>query len=116
MSDKYVPVVFEDSEGNTISNDPVYRAQQTLAAAGVSFAESQPEQLATNARAADDVDLGDDDAEDYKAFDGTELKAMADERGVDRKGLKTVGELRQALISADEAAAQVVATEASEDE
>ena len=34
---KYEPVVFLDSAGNEISNDPVWHAQKVMREAGVSF-------------------------------------------------------------------------------
>lgn len=108
-------VTFLDSEGNEISNDPRWLAKKTLedAGFGVSFNQSQPIQANTRmAQAAgvsndDDDELGEDDedrTEDYKSYSGSELKKLANARGVDISGLKKVGEVRKALMAADEKA------------
>lgn len=108
-------VVFQNSLGEEISNDPRWHAMKTLRDAGISFDQSQPEarQAAFRAAAADDADLGDDEetepdvdengARTYKELDGPALKKLATERGVDIKGLKKVGEVRDALRAADAA-------------
>lgn len=95
MSTDYEPVVFENSLGETISNDPVFHAQRTLAAAGV---QGYGRQLPTDS----------DDAmpDEYDDLKGNELKALAKERGVDITGLKTVGEVRAAFRTADAEAAE----------
>jgi len=87
MATTHEPVVFQNSLGEEISNDPYWKAQKTMA-----------EYAAANG-APDDSDeaIG----EDYKSFDGKALKAMAKKRGVDITGLKTVGAVRDALIAAD---------------
>ena len=128
MAEKHEPVVFEDSLGNTISNDPVYRAQQTLESAGVdensdnsSDLKSENEQLRAQleellrSQSAGDGDSGndssgddespedsqgDEEEVDLDALDGAQLKELAAERGVDITGLKKVGEVRQALRDA----------------
>ncbi len=117
--EKYEPVVFLDSAGNEISNDPVWHAQKTLRAAGVSFDNSQPdaqarllEQQNAAATADDDdeidadaaepeQDVDDSGARTYKELKGAELKSLASTRGVDITGAKTVGDVRKALIAAD---------------
>jgi hypothetical protein len=121
-NEKYEPVVFLDSAGNEISNDPVWHAQKTLRAAGVSFDNSQPDAQArlleqqNAASTEDDDDEIDADAEPeqdldgdgnrtYKELKGAELKSLANTRGVDITGAKTVGDVRKALIGADTAAA-----------
>lgn len=121
----YTPVVFEDSKGNKISNDPVYLAQQTLEAAGITYAQSQPATMqsalvnasggapAAPQAPSDDDEIGDDDTPDvdadgkrtYKELDGKGLKTLAAQREVDITGLKKVGEVRAALIADDEAKA-----------
>lgn len=112
---EYQPVVFENSEGTEISNDPNWLAMKQLENAGISFAGSQPNvleaqlQAAANAGADDDEELGEDDDDetvDYTKMNGKQLKAVAAERGVDIKGIKTVGELRAALVADDEAKAE----------
>lgn len=103
MSDKYTPVTFLDSEGNEISNDPVWLARRTLAQHGVEdITETSTEKASAEAEAtstSDDESI----AEDYSKFDGKQLKELAKERDISIKGLKTVGEVRQALIAADAA-------------
>lgn len=96
-AEEYIPVTFENSLGETISNDPIFLAQRTLEAAGLG---------ASAGRAPTDGDEA-IDLEQYPYADlkGAELKALASERGVDITGLKTVGEVRKALSDADEAAA-----------
>lgn len=87
MADKYKPVLFENSRGETISNDPVYLAQQTL-----------------DQYSGGNTGNGDDEAIDtspYADMNGRDLKAAAKERGVDISGMKTVGEVRRALEEDD---------------
>ena len=118
--EKYEPVVFLDSAGNEISNDPVWHAQKTLRAAGVSFEQSQPDAQARlleqqNAATDDDdedlpesepeAQLDDDGKRTYKELKSPELKSLAASRGVDITSAKTVGDVRKALIAADTAAA-----------
>jgi len=99
-------VIFQDSNGNEISNDPRFHAIKTLENSGVSFENSQPEQLAQAA-----TNSGVEKAEgpkDYKALDAKALKAEAKERGIETKGMTRVSELRDALAADDaEKAAQV---------
>lgn len=114
MSDNYVPVVFEDSLGNEISNDPVWLARRTLeqyqATAGYNQGPLVP---------ASQQDDGDDDLdapegpEDYKGLNGTALKELAAERGVDITGLTKVGQVRSALIEDDTAKAAAAELEAA---
>lgn len=107
-TETYEPVTFENSLGETISNDPIYLAQKTLENAGIAFNQSQPAQLAAaQAAAADDSDedLDEDEATDYSKLGQKELKELADERGVDISSAKKVGEVRQLLIDADVKAA-----------
>lgn len=92
---KYEPVTFEDSQGNTISNDPIWLAQQTLKAAGIG---DEPE---TEAEAEAEVDEDIDKPADYKDLDAPALKALASERGVDLTGLKKVSEVRAAIVADD---------------
>lgn len=117
----YTPIVFENSLGEEISNDPVYLAQKTLKDAGVTFQNSQPDvakaqlqQATDKARqpAQDDDALDDDEQPDlddsgfrtYKELDGKGVQAEAKSRGIIAKdlGIKTVGDLRTALIQDDE--------------
>lgn len=100
MAEKYVPVTFENSLGETISNDPIFLAQRTLKAAGL-----------TGATRPDDHDEYMPSA--YDELGGKELKALASERGVDIAGLKTVGQVREALTAAD---AEVTTEPADSDE
>lgn len=108
MSDAtYEPVVFQNSLGEEISNDPIWHAKRTLEQAGITLPAEQ-QSVAANAAAAarndedDDLD-GDEDEkpEDYKKFDGPALKKIAKDRGIDISGFGKVGELRAALIQAD---------------
>jgi hypothetical protein len=112
------PVVFLDSAGNEISNDPVWHAQKTLRDRGISFDASQPETMQRapqdTAAASDEDDLDvpeappepavdDDGNRTYKELSGAELKSLANNRGVDTKGLTKVGQVRNALMEADAA-------------
>ena len=74
------PVTFLDSEGNVISNDPIWQAQQLLGL-------NQPE----------DEDL----PGEYDDLTGAELKALAKERGISITGMKKTSELRAALEAWD---------------
>ena len=94
------PVIFYNSRGEEISNDPIWKAQRVL---GI--------QAETT---SDDEEI---DTDPYSALNGTELKALAAERGVDIKGLTKVGQVRDALRRADEAAQdEPTDDETSEDE
>jgi len=118
-----LPVVFEDSQGNIISNDPIYMAQKTLFEAGqgedpdIAIRAAQKASGKKSAKAApaatpepeesdDDevIDNGSEDeepAEDYKSYKGQALTDLAKERGVElTKGI-TAGEVRAALIAQD---------------
>lgn len=94
---QYKPVTFLNSRGETISNDPVWKAQQTIQAAGADNGASDDDNLDKEPQ------LDADGNRTYGELDGKELKALAEERGVDISGLKKVGEVRQALIDADAA-------------
>jgi len=129
-------VTFEDSAGNTISNDPRFHAMKTLEAAGISFTTPKPQpKVAKTAKPVanplptppiiaspevteeetsdEDADLEEDndevteeEVEDYSGLKGKELTALAKQRGVDIIGLTTAGEVRAALIAADAAATE----------
>ena len=121
MAEKHKPVIFEDSAGNIISNDPIYLAQKTLEAAGVSFENSQPNELADAAKQAAKTEetpaetveesLDDDGNRDYDELDGKGLMSLASERGVDITGLKKVAQVREALIADDTAKRTAAAAE-----
>lgn len=115
----YEPVVFEDSQGNVISNDPVFLAQRTLRAAGITLEDQSPKTQSATTSSDDssesieetsEEDRDESGARTYKELKGGDLKAYANERGVDITGMKTVGEVREALrkADADEAAAAEV--------
>lgn len=116
----YEPVVFLDAEGNEISNDPVWHARNTLAAAGVDEStvddsglqetidakDAEIEALKAALAAKETLDEDEDnkdDGDDYDKLGGKELQALAKERGVDIKGLRKVSEVRGALRAADKA-------------
>ena len=127
-------VVFEDAEGNEVSNDPRWKAEKTLSNSGVDVAalrariaelEGQIASGATSPAAtmqasanlnngdADDnddeeeeYDLDDDGNRTYEELKGKELKSLANQRGVDISGMTKVGEVRAALVEADKAAAE----------
>lgn len=123
----YKPVVFENSLGEEISNDPNYLAMKQLQQAGISFAGSQPTDLQAGLAAAqgeqespnasslsDDPDSEVEDSEDDEPRDYTDLKgkalgAYAKERGLSLKdddgNAKTVGAIREELIELDKAQA-----------
>lgn len=82
---KHTPVTFLNSRGEVITNDPVVKAQMLLG-------------ISTPAGASDEEEI---DTDPYNSLKGAELKTLAAERGVDIKGLKTVGEVRDALREAD---------------
>lgn len=104
MSNSYKPVTFLNSKGEVISNDPVYLAQQTLAAANISMGSNSGDDR-------DDSEDLLDETPDYTHLKGKDLGQYARERGVDIKGLKA-GEVRQALMDLD----AEEATDSSEDE
>lgn len=109
-------VVFEDSEGNLISNDPRFHALQQLGvdmSQGVSFDQSQPAEAEERtakvanstpqpktAPAVTSPHTDDDGNRTYKELEGKDLVAFAKERGVETKGLKA-REVRQLLIDQD---------------
>lgn len=99
----YQPVVFENSQGEEVSNDPVWLAKKTLekygAQQGVAFGSTRPQRAADY----DEVLI---DTSKYDGLKGPELVALAKERGVDITGLKKVGEVREALATADLAGEQ----------
>ena len=84
-------VTFEDSSGNTISNDPNYLALERLKAAGIS----------TEGGARTPADHDEELTTPYDHLKQTELKDLAKKHGVDIKGVKTLGELRGRLDDAD---------------
>lgn len=94
---EYEPVVFENSEGEEVSNDPVWKAQRVLD----EHKANQPE-VEEHDDEDDDLDEGDDSPEDYKGFSGKAVgKLLADREGIDRANIKTVGQARAALIADD---------------
>jgi len=114
-------VVFEDSQGNEISNDPRWRAARTLKNSGVDVdaqaAELEelrafkrahevaqaPNEFTGTADVEEPEDSDDDDAENpYADVKGAELAKLAKERGIDIKGLKA-GDVRDALAAQDAA-------------
>lgn len=108
-------VVFEDHEGNEISNDPRWLAQRTLKRAGIGndsndsaelkarIAELEAQLAGKSEDDEDDTAGTKDDGDDYDKLGGKELKALAAERGVDITGLTKVGQVRDALRAADAA-------------
>lgn len=100
---EHQPVVFENSQGEEVSNDPVWIAQKTLerygVQQGVAFGQVRPERPADS----DEPLL---DTSKYNDLSGAELKKLAEDRGVDISGLKTKGQVREALATADEAEAK----------
>jgi hypothetical protein len=120
--EEYQPVVFEDSQGNEISNDPVWLAKQRLAEYGVDASDNSAEIAAKDAEIealkaqlaaaqtpaeADEEETDEAGARTYGELDSKGLKALAKERNVDIAGLKTVGEVRSALVDADAKASVV---------
>lgn len=103
----YKPVIFENSLGEIISNDPVYLAQRTLARAGINYGST--------ASTDDDDAIDDVEVSPYAELKGAALKAAAADKGVDIKGLKTVGEVRAALTAHDEAEAAAAEAESDDD-
>lgn len=104
MKLKHTPVVFKDANGNLITNDPVLKAHQTLGQDISEFLTEPPTSAGVGTatrRASDDEEI---DTDPYNDLNGKELKQLAGDRGVSIKGLKTVGEVRQALRDADAAA------------
>lgn len=102
MKLNHTPVVFKDANGNLITNDPVLRAHQTLGQDISEFLVEAPTSAGVGdvSRTADDEEI---DTDPYNDLGGKELKQIAGERGVSIRGLKTVGEVRQALRDADAA-------------
>lgn len=115
-------VVFEDAEGNIISNDPLYLAKKRVFEAGQGVdpdEEIRAIQSGKKAKASksddestpsdDDEAITDDESEDeaprdYKDVSGKDLTDLAKERGIDLTENKTVGAVRAALVAQDEAA------------
>ena len=85
MSTEREPVTFLNSAGETISNDPLWLAQQTLSANGVEGRKP-------------DFDI----AGPYDHLDGPELKALAKERGIKTTGWRKASLFREALEEWDE--------------
>ena len=81
---KHEAVTFLDSSGNTISNDPVYLAQQTLSQAGVGGRE--------------DFDI----PGPYDELTGDQLKAEVKKRGISARGFRKASQFREALEAWDE--------------
>lgn len=103
MALKHTPVVFKDAEGNLITNDPVLKAHQMLGEDISEFLTEEPTSAGVGevSRTSDDEEI---DTDPYNDLTGKELKELAKQRSVDIKGLRTVGEVRQALRDADAAA------------
>lgn len=105
MKLKHTPVIFKDATGNLITNDPVLKAHQTLGEDISEFLTEAPTSAGVGdvSRTADDEEI---DTDPYNDLGGKELKQLAGDRGVSIRGLKTVGEVRQALRDADAAEAE----------
>lgn len=115
-------VLFEDSQGNTVSNDPRWKAAQTLKASGVDVDQvardaAELEELRAFKRAhevaqapneftgtadVEEPEDDDDDAENpYADVKGKDLSALAKERGITiEKGMRA-GDVRNALAAQD---------------
>lgn len=85
-------VVFENSLGEEISNDPRWQAEKTLADAGVEVRSGAQ-------RPADHDDYI---PTAYDSVTGTDLGKLAKSRGIEIKGRKA-GEIRADLVALDEA-------------
>jgi len=123
-------VLFEDSEGNVISNDPRWRAEQVLAAEGVDIDQLEadrreleelrefkrthgvaqaPQDPAFTGESEDDDEDDEEDEEattpgPYDSVKGKDLSALAKERGIELTvdGHKlTAPEVRNALAAQD---------------
>lgn len=90
----YEPVVFENSRGEEISNDPVWQARRTLDQAGLA---STPGNTLERTARPDDDDYVLTGYEDVK---GQELVDLAKSRDIDYKG-KKAGEVRALLAAQD---------------
>lgn len=114
-------VVFEDSQGNEISNDPRWRAARTLKNSGVDVdaqaAELEelrafkrahevaqaPNEFTGTADVEEPEDDDDDDESPYADVKGADLSKLAKERGITIvKGMKA-GDVRNALAAQDNA-------------
>jgi hypothetical protein len=116
-------VLFEDSVGNVVSNDPRWKAAQTLKASGVDVDQvsrdaaeleelrafkrahevaQAPNEFTGTADVEEPEDDEDDDAENpYADVKGKDLSALARERGIEVvKGMRA-GDVRQALAAQD---------------
>ena len=120
---KHEPVLFENSLGETISNDPFWLAEQLLANSDQAGVEDDKDariaeleaQLAATAPATpptddDEVEDDEDDEDkprDYKELTGKPLANYAKERGLVLKNEdgtnKKVSEVRAELIALDAA-------------
>lgn len=104
---KHEPVLFKNSLGETITNDPIYRAQQTLEQAGVEVDTSAAETDDSDDDVEEDEESPEDAEEtteevDFDEMDGAALKAYAKDNDIDISGLKKVSEVRDAIRTASE--------------
>lgn len=111
MAKPYNPVVFEDSRGNIISNDPNYKAFEQLRSAGL-LPNAEDDTRSHGVDDSDDeVETGDNEpgVEDYTSVKGKDLAELAQERGINLKNedgsAKKAGEVREALMEQDREAA-----------
>lgn len=105
-------VVFEDSNGNEISNDPRWQAERVLKQQGgvdVDAQQAELEELRAF-KAAHEVSEPPnalENAQDYSAITGDDLAKLAKERGIELTkddGTKMkAGEVREALAAQDAA-------------
>ena len=105
LPEGYEPVTFLNSQGETITNDPVLLAQQRIdSITGVDSTKRD-----------DSNDEVEQDDNPISSMSGGELKEYAKANGIDIKGLKTVGEVRERITTV-QAAAEEAADEDSDDD
>lgn len=84
-------VVFHDSDGNEISNDPRWHHRK--------FAEQEKERLQNLESTPGDSD-DEIEKDELDELNGRQLKKLAEEEDVDISGLTKVGQVREAIRSA----------------
>lgn len=107
-------VVFLDSAGNTISNDPAFLAKKLLSEAGVDEPQVDLDEIRASVRAEIEAEMAaaaaeengqkdpSDKDDEYSSLDGKALKELAKERGIEiPSDVTKVGQLRDLLRSHD---------------
>lgn len=111
-------VVFEDSKGNKISNDPRFHALIALGIDPTAKTSSASEKPAATPKATAEgtgPEVDDEGNRTYGELKGKDLASFAKERGVEIKGLNAK-EVRAALVEQDSEEESEEESEEDEDE